>query len=160
MASWRSVVGVMLLVVSSSFAVAAESSDLPQIKSRVNDHAAVLTNNQMLQLYQISAQHQFSNHNHIVVVTVASSDSESAQAYAERVWQQWKPKIKSKSVMLLLVKQPQGAAIIVGDALDKKLNAAAIKKIIDKNIADSLSKEDYDAAAMAGVQGILGELTH
>ena len=158
MASWRSVVGVLLLVVNTSVVVAAGGSGLPQIKSRVNDHAAVLNNSQMHQLYQISAQHQFSNHNHVVVVTASSSGSESAQVYAEHIWQQWKPIKKSRSVMLLLVKQPQGAAIIAGDAFDKELNVAAIKKIIYEKITTSLIKGDYDGAAMEGLQGILGEL--
>ena len=158
MASWRGVVGILLLAVNTSVVVATEGSGLPQIMSRVNDHAAVLTKSQMHQLYQISAQHQFSNHNHLVVVTAASSGSESAQAYAERIWQQWKPKTKSQSVMMLLVKQPQGAAIIAGDAFDKELNAAAIKKIIDENITTSLTKGDYDGAAMEGLKGILAEL--
>lgn len=159
MASWRVVISLLLLAVNSSVAVATESDGLPPIKSRVNDHAAVLSKSQMHLMYQVSAQHQFVQHNHVVVVTAKSSAGDSAQAYAERIWQAWKPKKKASSVLLLLVKEPQGAAIIAGDELGKALNEAAIKKIIDEKIASRLPEGDYDGAAMEGLQAIVGELT-
>ncbi len=158
MASWRMIIGLLLLVVNAPLALAAESDGLPPVKSRVNDHAAVLSKSQMHLMYQVSAQHQFAQHNHVVVVTAASSGSDSVQAYAERTWQAWMPKKKSRSVLLLLVKEPQGAAIIAGDDLGKALNETTIKKIIDEKIAGSLRKGDYDSAAMEGLQAIIGEL--
>ena len=158
MASWRLVISLLLLAVNTSVAVAIESNGLPQIKSRVNDHAAVLSKSQMHLMYQVSAQHQFAKHNHVVVVTAASSGSDSAQAYAERIWQAWKPKKKSSSVLLLLIKEPKGAAIVAGEEIRKVLNDAVIKKMIDETVSSSLLRDDYDNAAMEGMKAIVGEL--
>lgn len=158
MSNWRSLIAMVLLAVNVSAAVAAEGNALPPIKSRVNDHAAVLSRDEMNRLYQISAQHQFVSKNHVVVVTVSSAGSEPLEGYAKRIWDAWQPRKKSNSVMLLLIKEQKGAAIIAGDALSKELNAVAIKKIIDEKIASKLQQGDYDGAAEEGMSGILAEI--
>ena len=158
MSSWRSLITLVLLVVNMSVAVATEGDGLPPIKSRVNDHAAVLSRDQMNRLYQLSAQHQFVTKNHLVVVTAESAGSEPVKEYANRVWNAWQPKKRSNSVMLLLVKEPKGAAIIAGDALSNMLNEAAVKRVIDEKISTRLIKGDYDGAAEEGMSAIMGEL--
>lgn len=158
MVSWRSVVGIMLMVTNTSFAVAAEGNGLPQIKSRVNDHAAVLSRNEMNRLYQLSAQHQFATKNHLVVVTAESAGGEAVEVYARRVWNAWQPNDRPNSVMLLLIKEPKGSAIIAGDALSRVLNEATIKRIIDERVSTMLIKDEYDAAAEEGLSAIAGEL--
>lgn len=159
MASWRSVIGVMLFVANSSFAVAAEGNALPQIKSRVNDHAGVLSRDQMNRLYQLSAQHQFVTKKHVVVVTASSAGSESVDAYAKRIWNAWQPKDRSNSVMLLLIKEPKGATIVAGDALSKVLSEATVKRVIDEKVFTMLTKGEYDGAAEEGLSAIVSELT-
>ena len=158
MSSWRSLIGLLLMVVNVSVAMATESDGLPPIKSRVNDHAAVLSKGQMHRLYQVSAQHQFATRNHVVVVTAESAGSESVEAYAKRVWNAWQPKKRSNSVMLLLVKEPKGAAIIAGDALGKALNEATVKRVIDEKVSTKLQQDDYDGAVEEGMSAIVSEL--
>jgi uncharacterized membrane protein YgcG len=156
MANGRILVGLLLLVANMSLAVAA--GDVPQIRSRVNDHAKILSESQKHQMYQVSAQHQFAKHHQVVVVTAESAGGDSAPAYAERIWQAWQPQKKSSSVLLLLIKEPKSALIVAGDEVGKVLNDIVIKNMIDEKVSPTLLQGDYDNAAMEGLKAIVGEL--
>jgi uncharacterized protein len=158
MGNWRGLLAIALMGLGISYAWAAESSAVPQIKGRITDEAQVISPSQEHQLYQLLAQHDFARRQHLVVLTVESVGSEPLQELAKQVWQAWSYKNKARSVLLLLVKDQKSAAIVAGDELRDKLNDSAIKGVIAGKLATPLSQGDFDQAAMEGVEAIVGEL--
>ena len=154
----RLFVTLFVLVAFSSQIQASENETLPQVKSRISDHAAVLTYSQEHQLHQILTQHQFAKRQSVMVLTAETSIGYSPQHYAERIWQAWTSKKKSNSVLLVLLKEEKSAAIVVGKDLKKQLSKEAAKKLITDSVATPLSQGDYDNAALEGVKAILVEL--
>ena len=159
MVSWRILTMMFLVVIGIPFA-AAESSSLPIIKSRINDHAMIISQSQRHQLYQLLAQHEHSNHKSVVVVTTDTAGSDSVAEYAKRIWQVWESKKKPTSVLLVLFKQQKSAAIVAGESLKIVLDAQKIEQITNDQLSASLSRNDYDSAVMEGVQAIVNHLNN
>jgi uncharacterized membrane protein YgcG len=154
---WRQFL-VPLLVICSTAVWAAEHEALPLVKSRINDHAGILSTSQMHLLYQLLAQHEVAKRQHVVVLTAVTSGSDAPQAYAERVWQAWPSQKKPSAVLLVLFQEQKSAAIVAGEELNKVLDTAAIRQIIGGDIAANLQKDDFDNAALEGVKGIVARI--
>lgn len=157
--AWRLIVTMIFLWSAVPAIEAADISEGPSINGRLNDHADILSTTEKNQLYQLLAQFEFAKNYHVVLLTVDSSGDDPVEGYAERIWQGWEPKDKSRAVLLLLSEQQRGGAILVGDKARTLLDTAKVKKVIDENVTANMQQGDYDAAAMGSVIAILGELT-
>ena len=160
MFNWRVVISLLILMAIAPGAWSQTDAELPQIKGRIADEAAVLSYSQEHLMYQMLSQHQFASHHYVVVLTVDGAGVESPQINARRIWQAWEQKKKASSVLFVLFKEQRVAAIVAGDALSKKLDTVTINKILNETISTSLKGGDFDTAAMEGVKGIVGALSH
>ena len=156
MKQWRYLISVAVLTTLLSPVWATEGG--VEIRGRVNDHAMVISDGQRRQLHQLLAQHRFASGQFVVVVTLADRGDQDEAGAAEELWQQWQRKDKQNSGMLVLFKAQKSAAIVVGEALKEKLDAAEVQEIINGELAGALQEGDFDSAAMAGIKGMFNEL--
>lgn len=148
----------LLLVVGSAMTGAVEPVALPTVNSRISDHAGVLSGSQRHQLHQLLSQHEAATRQHVALLTVATAGEETVESHALRIWHAWESPKKGRAVLLVLFKEQGLAAIVAGEELGARLDAATIKRLLAGEVDAALSRGDFDGAALEGVKAIVGEL--
>lgn len=160
MTIWRLLlITTTVLLVNSPLAM-AQTEDVPVIKSRINDHALAISDSQKHLLYQMLAQFDKASRYSVVVVTAPSTGGDTTPDYAGRIWKAWVSEKKAKTAMLLLLKEQGKAAILGGSELHELLSEEAVAGILERSVEPTLSKGDFDGAAMEGVKEIISVIKY
>lgn len=164
----RSRIIISLLIVSllslaiPSFTV---SATLPPLKTRVNDYAAMLSQDTVSSLEQQLAALEQSDSTQIVVLTIPSLEGDSLEEYSIRVAEQWKigQQQFDNGALLLISKGDRKIRIEVGYGLEGSLTDLMAGRIIDQIITPAFKKGNFDKGVRQGVdamvKAVMGEFS-
>jgi uncharacterized protein len=118
---------LMALVASQAFAL-----DIPALKGRINDYAAMLTPGEVAALDGKLELHEKETSNQVVILTVPSLEGEVLEDFSIRVADQWKigQKGKDNGVIILIALQEKKIRIEVGRGLEGVLTDLMSGRII------------------------------
>jgi uncharacterized protein len=118
---------------------------VPALTARVMDQTATLSAAQRQQLEDQLAAFEASHGTQIVILLVPSTGPEDIAAYANRVFNAWKPGRPGigDGLLLLVAKQDRRIRIEVGRALEGAVPDLAAKRVIDEVLTPSLRQGDF-----------------
>ncbi|MBU1055125.1 MAG: TPM domain-containing protein [Proteobacteria bacterium] len=135
----------------------AEALDVPQLKGRVNDYAAILSP-QTIQVLdsKLSALEQ-SDSTQVVVLTIPSLEGESLEEFSIKVAETWKigQKNLDNGAILLVSKNDRKLRIEVGQGLEGKLTDLMSGRIISNEIIPRFKQGDFNGGILAGANAIV-----
>lgn len=130
-------------------AVAAEPDGgvlaVPPLTARVMDQTGTLDNAQRQQLEDKLAAFESSQGTQIVVLLVPTTQPEDVAAYANRVFNAWKPGRKGigDGLLLVVAKQDRKIRIEVGRTLEGAIPDLAAKRVIDEVMTPAFRQGDF-----------------
>lgn len=136
--------------------------DVPQLKGRVNDYAAILAPATVAQLENSLSIFEQEQSTQIVVLTVTSLEGDSLEDFSLRVAEKWQPgqKDRDNGALLLIAKNDRKIRIEVGYGLEGALTDLVAGRIIRDVITPQFRNGNFDqgvingtAAMMAAVKG-------
>lgn len=145
---------IVLMILLPHLACALE---VPQLRGRVNDYAAMLSPEVSQRLEQTLADFESSDSTQIVVLTINSLEGESLENYSIKVadaWQIGRSKLDNGAI-LLIAKQEHKIRIEVGRGLEGVLTDLVSGRIIRGDIAPYFKNNNFDAGITAGVSSII-----
>lgn len=136
-----------------TFCLAGKALCFPALTGRVVDEARILspqTQRQLTTLLQSETKHQ------VVVVTLADLEGKSIEDYGYQLGRHWGigEKGNDNGVLLIIVPDERQVRIEVGYGLEGVLTDA-VSSVILNNMTPDLTKNNYNQAALIGVQQIL-----
>lgn len=133
-----------------------QSKEVPSLKGRVNDYAAILNKKTIQDLENILKKHEKQTSNQIVILTITSLEGEILEQYSLKVAQTWKlgQDNHNNGVLLLISKQDRKLRIEVGYGLEATLTDASCKQIIDNIIVPEFKKGDFNSGTTRGILAI------
>ena len=131
---------------------------VPQLKGRVNDYAALLSTATARQLEAGLAQLESTDSTQIVVLTIPSLKGDSLEDFSMRVVETWQigQKGKDNGALLLVSKNDRKIRIEVGYGLEGKLTDLVSGRIIRNVIVPQFKSGRYDQGIIDGVAAIAG----
>lgn len=125
----------VLLAALLHFAVPPAGADVPvpQLRARVTDLTATLSQDQRAALEQKLAALEARKGSQVAVLLVPTTQPETVEQYAIRVFDQWKlgRKGMDDGVLLLVAKNDRRLRIEVGYGLEGAIPDAIAKRVID-----------------------------
>lgn len=136
-----------------TFCLVGKAFCFPTLTGRVVDEAHILslqTQRQLTSLLQSETKHQ------VVVVTLSTLEGKSLEDYGYQLGRHWGigEKGNDNGVLLIFAPNEKQVRIEVGYGLEGVLTDA-ISSIILKNMTPALKENNYNQAALIGVQQIL-----
>lgn len=118
---------------------------VPALTARVMDQTATLSAAQRQQLEERLAAFEASHGTQIVILLVPTTGPEDIAAYANRVFNAWKPGRPGigDGLLLLVAKQDRRIRIEVGRALEGAVPDLAAKRVIDEVLTPRLRQGDF-----------------
>jgi uncharacterized protein len=145
----RFTLGLALLWLALAPHVAAQTADglvsVPALTARVTDLTGTLSAEQRQSLEDKLAAFEVSQGSQIVVLLVATTQPEDIAAYANRVFNTWKPGRKGigDGLLLVVAKQDRKIRIEVGRALEGAVPDLAAKRVIDETMTPAFRQGDF-----------------
>lgn len=142
---WLRRTGLLVLLVLACGAWAQDLQAIPPLSARVMDTSGTLTPAQRQQLEEQLAAFETAQGTQLVVLLVPSTQPEDIAAYANRVFNTWKPGRAGIGDGLLIVAamQERKLRIEVGRALEGAVPDLAAKRIIDEVLTPHFRQGDY-----------------
>jgi uncharacterized protein len=118
---------------------------VPELSARVMDQTGTLSGAQRQQLEDKLAAFEASNGTQIVILLVPTTQPEDVAAYANRVFNAWKPGRKGigDGLLLVVAKQDRKMRVEVSRALEGAVPDLAAKRIIDEVLTPSFRQGDF-----------------
>lgn len=143
----------LIFVFLITFCLAGKAFCFPVLTGRVVDEANILspqTKKQLTTLLQAETKHQ------VVVVTLADLEGKSIEDYGYQLGRHWAigEKGNDNGVLLIIAPNERQVRIEVGYGLEGVLTDA-VSSVILNNMTPDLTKNNYNQAALIGVQQIL-----
>lgn len=145
-AGWLALLGLALaLFAGPAWAQSGGVLPVPPLTARVTDQTATLDAQQRQQLEDKLAAFEASHGTQIVILLVPSTQPEDIAAYANRVFNTWKPGRQGVGDGLLLVvaKQDRKVRIEVARALEGAVPDLAAKQVIDEVLTPHFRAGDF-----------------
>lgn len=133
---------------------------VPPLKSSVTDLTSTLSSDERAVLEQKLAEFDGRKGAQIAVLIVPTTQPETIEQYASRVSEAWKLGRKSANdgVLLLLAKNDHQLRIEVDHGLERALNDATAKRIIEDVIVPKFRSGDFFSGISGGVTTIIAQL--
>jgi len=157
----RSRVAATVFFCFVAWLVPASGADVPYLSGRVVDDAEILKSGTRERVSAVLRAHEQSTGNQIAVLTVPTIGDESIEAYAVKVFENWKlgQKGKDNGVLLVIASKDHKLRIEVGYGLEGTLTDVAASRIIRNVITPQFKAGDFDKGVSDGVDAIIGVLT-
>ncbi|HHZ19172.1 MAG TPA: TPM domain-containing protein [Firmicutes bacterium] len=154
------VIMVIIIVVVGVVQVGAVT-ELPVVAGYVTDTAAMLTEQERLEISVMLSRYAKETDNQIVVVTIPALEGEKISEYASRLAEKLKPGLKGKGngVLLLIAREDRTAQMQVSNGLAKQLTDSRAGAIIRNGLAPEFRKGDYAGGIRTAVAGIINTVT-
>jgi uncharacterized protein len=151
---------ILLLIFTLKFFVFCnqlQALDVPTLKGRVNDYAAMLSPLTTQNLDSVLAEFESTDSTQIVVLTITSLEGESLEEYSIRVAETWEigQEGHDNGALLLIAKADRQLRIEVGYGLEGRLTDATAGRIIRSVIIPALKTGHYDQAITNGVAAMI-----
>lgn len=136
---------LLLFVCLAGAALAQSLLPVPALTTRVMDHTGTLSTAQLSQLEDKLAAFEQAQGSQIVILLVPSTQPEDIAAYANRVFNTWKPGRAGLGDGLLIVvaKQDRKIRIEVARALEGAIPDLAAKQVIDDVLTPHFRRDDF-----------------
>jgi uncharacterized protein len=148
----------VLLAALLQFAVPPAGADVPvpQLRARVTDLTATLSQDQRAALEQKLAALEARKGSQVAVLLVPTTQPETAEQYAIRVFDQWKlgRKGMDDGVLLLVAKNDRSLRIEVGYGLEGAIPDAIAKRVIDEDIVPLFKQGNFFGGISAGTDRV------
>lgn len=133
---------------------------VPPLKSLVTDLTSTLSSDERVVLEQKLAEFDGRKGAQIAVLIVPTTQPETIEQYASRVSEAWRLGRKSANdgVLLLLAKNDHQLRIEVDHGLERVLNDATAKRIIEDIIVPKFRRGDFFSGISGGVATIIAQL--
>ncbi len=143
----------LIFVFLITFCLAGKAFCFPALTGRVVDEANILspqTERQLTTLLQAETKHQ------VVIVTLTDLEGKSIEDYGYQLGRHWGigEKGNDNGVLLIIAPNERQVRIEVGYGLEGVLTDA-VSSVILNNMTPDLTKNNYNQAALIGVQQIL-----
>ena len=147
-------VSVIFLCVIS---VAVWALDVPPLRGRVNDYAAVLSQDQVRTLEAQLAQFEQETGHQIAVLTIPTLEGEDIEGFSIRVAENWKIGKKGfdNGVILVVAVKDRRLRLEVGYGLEGVLPDAMAKTITTQYIVPRFRSQDYAGGIIAGIDAVM-----
>lgn len=148
---------IALLLLLASACVSAAPA-VPALKQRVTDLTATLDASQSAALEARLAALETEKGAQIAVLIVASTGEDSIEAYATRVFEQWKLGRKGvdDGILLLVAKDDRALRIEVGYGLEGAVTDVQAARIIRERITPAFREGDFFGGIQAGTDTLSG----
>lgn len=148
---------VEVLIFSLGVCGAAFGLEVPPLKARVNDYAAVLAPATERQLENSLAAFEDAESTQIVVLTIPELEGEPIEGFAIRVAEQWKigQKGLDNGAILLIAVNDRKLRIEVGYGLEGKLTDLTAGRIIQEVIVPQFRAGRFDQGVINGVNAMM-----
>lgn len=148
---------IALLLLLASACVSAAPA-VPALKQRVTDLTATLDASQSAALEARLAALETEKGAQIAVLIVASTGEDSIEAYATRVFEQWKLGRKGvdDGILLLVAKDDRALRIEVGYGLEGAVTDVQAARIIRERITPAFREGDFFGGIQAGTDALSG----
>lgn len=152
----RATLFTLLLVLAGSCFAAAQP--VPALKQRVTDLTATLDASQGAALEDRLAALEKEKGAQIAVLIIPSTGEESIEAYAMRVFEQWKLGRKGvdDGILLLVAKDDRALRIEVGYGLEGAVTDVLASRIIRERITPAFREGDFFGGIQAGTDALSG----
>lgn len=148
---------LLLLALSSGGALAQSLLPVPTLTARVMDHTGTLSTAQQSQLEDKLAAFEQAQGSQIVILLVPTTQPEDIAAYANRVFNTWKPGRAGLGDGLLIVvaKQDRKIRIEVARALEGAIPDLAAKQVIDNVLTPHFRQNDFAGGLALAVDQLM-----
>jgi len=142
----------LLLICRAAFAV-----EIPPLKTRVNDYAAMLSPATVNQLNHSLSAFEAAESTQIVVLTIPTLGGEPIEDFSIRVAEAWKigQKGLDNGAILLIAKNDRKLRIEVGYGLEGKLTDLISGRIIQQIIVPQFRAGNFDQGLISGVNAMM-----
>ncbi len=149
---------ILWLVLATGSAIALE---VPPLKSRVNDYAAILSPATVSQLENSLALFEQQQSTQLVVLTVASLAGDSLEDFSLRVAETWKigQKGLDNGAVLVIARDDRKLRIEVGYGLEGRLTDLTAGRIIRDVITPQFRNGRFDQGVIDGVTAMMASVT-
>jgi len=132
--------------------------EVPALKGRVNDHAAMLSAATRQQLEDILSRLEQTDSSQIVVLTIPSLGGEVLEEFSLKVAEKWKIGQKGfdNGAILLIAQKDRKLRIEVGYGLEGSLTDLMAGRIIRNVIVPQFKAGNFDQGIIDGVQAMIG----
>ena len=132
--------------------------DVPPLKARVNDYAAMLSSYAEQQLEGILRDLEKTDSTQIVVLTIPTLEGEVLEEFSIKVVDQWKigQKDLDNGAVLLITKKERKIRIEVGYGLEGSLTDLMSGRIIRNVLVPQFRAGNIDQGVLDGVQAMIG----
>lgn len=133
------------------------AADVPPLKSRVNDYAAMFSKDTTQSLENQLEAFERSDSTQIVVLTITSLQGDSLEDFSIRVAEAWKigSKEHDNGALLIISKIDRKIRIEVGYGLEGRLTDLLAGRIIDTIISPAFKQGQFDKGVQDGVQAMI-----
>jgi uncharacterized protein len=148
--------GLALLVVPGVILI-ARALDVPPLRGRINDYAALIPADKARQLEERLASFEKETGHQIAVLTIPSLDGDALEDFSIRVAEAWKVGQKGfdNGAILIIAQKDRKLRIEVGYGLEGILPDAIANRIIQETIVPRFRTNDYSGGIEAGINAIL-----
>ncbi len=153
----RSMKRTVIAIVVVLTGLALQALEVPDLRSRVNDYAGMLSPGTVNSLEAVLADLEKSDSTQIVVLTVPGLEGDSIEDFSIRVAEKWKigQKEKDNGALLLVAKNDRKLRIEVGRGLEGKLTDLVSGRIIRNVITPRFKAGDFDEGVIDGVGAMI-----
>lgn len=141
-----------MLICPTAFAV-----EIPPLKTRINDYAAMLSSATVNQLNHALAAFEAGESTQIVVLTVPTLGGEPIEEFSIRVADAWKlgQKGLDNGAILLIAKNERKLRIEVGYGLEGTLTDLISGRIIQQIIVPQFRAGNFDQGVISGINAMM-----
>lgn len=145
------------VLLSCLLAGSALAREVPPLKGRINDYAAMLSTATITQLDSVLADLESTDSTQIVVLTIESLQGDSLQDFSLRVAEQWKigRKDTDNGALLLVARDDRKLRIEVGYGLEGSLTDMVSGQIIRNIITPQFRQGNFNQGVSDGVGAMI-----
>jgi len=150
----RLLIQIFLLLLLTT--VPARALDVPPLRARVNDYAAVIPADQVQALESQLAQLERDTGHQVAVLTVPTLDGEDIEGFSIRVAENWKIGKKGfdNGVILVVAVKDRKLRLEVGYGLEGVLPDLIAKRITSDYIVPKFRAGDFGGGIVAGIDAV------
>jgi len=148
---------LMLILLSVSHFVWADLQAIPDLKQRITDLTATLTQSQIASLDAKLVALEESKGSQLAVLIVESTQPEAIEEYALRVVEKWQlgRKKVDDGLLLLIAKQDRYMRIEVGYGLEGAIPDITASRVIQEYISPYFRQGDFYGGINSGVERLI-----
>jgi uncharacterized protein len=149
---------IPIIILTLLACMVAQALEVPQLRTRVNDYAAMLSPATVQDLEAKLADLEKTDSTQIAVLTIPGLEGQVIEEFSIKVAESWKigQKGKDNGAILLIARDDRKIRIEVGRGLEGKLTDLLAGRIIRNEITPRFKAGDFDGGVNAGVVAIIG----